>query len=142
MYVCPKSMWPAVKAMLHSVYDQPDADGVNAQFDRLLDYVEDKLPAAHAHLDAARADILAFIGFPDGLWAQISSNNPNEHLNRGESVDAPTPSASSPTATRSSASSAPSLRNRLTNGPRDAATSASTSSRKAVSPSSPAPETK
>mgnify|MGYP002651518882 CR=1 FL=1 len=25
MAVCPKSMWPAVKAMLHSVYDQPTA---------------------------------------------------------------------------------------------------------------------
>ena len=82
MSVTPKSMWPAVKAMLHSVYDQPDADAVHAQFDRLLDYVEDKLPAAHAHLDAARADILAFTGFPDGLWAQIWSNNPNERLNR------------------------------------------------------------
>ncbi len=82
MSVCPKSMWPAVKAMLHSVYDQPDAISVHAQFDRLLDYVEDKLPAAHAHLDAARADILAFTEFPDGLWAQIWSNNPNERLNR------------------------------------------------------------
>ena len=82
MSVCPKSMWPAVKAMLHSVYDQPDAASVHAQFDRLLDYVEDKLPAAHAHLDAARADILAFTEFPDGLWAQIWSNNPNERLNR------------------------------------------------------------
>ncbi|WP_206477259.1 IS256 family transposase [Microbacterium sp. KRD172] len=82
MSVCPKSMWPAVKAMLHSVYDQPDGASVNAQFDRLLDYVEDKLPAAHAHLDAARADILAFTEFPDGLWAQIWSNNPNERLNR------------------------------------------------------------
>lgn len=40
----PKSMWPAVKAMLHSVYDQPDAAAVHAQFDRLLDYVKDKLP--------------------------------------------------------------------------------------------------
>jgi len=82
MSVTPKSMWPAVKAMLHSVYDQPDADAVNAQFDRLLDYVEDKLPAAFEHLDGARADILAFTGFPDGLWAQIWSNNPNERLNR------------------------------------------------------------
>ncbi len=50
--------------MLHSVYDQPDADSVNAQFDRLLDYVDDKLPDAHEHLDTARADILAFTGFP------------------------------------------------------------------------------
>ena len=82
MSVTPKSLWPAVKAMLHSVYDQPDADSVNAQFDRLLDYVDTKLPDAHDHLDAARADILAFTGFPEGLWQQIWSNNPNERLNR------------------------------------------------------------
>ncbi len=82
MSVTPKTMWPAVKAMLHSVYDQPDAKSVHAQFDRLLDYVEDKLPDAHDHLDAARADILAFTGFPEGLWQQIWSNNPNERLNR------------------------------------------------------------
>lgn len=82
MSVTPKSMWPAVKAMLHSVYDQPDAASVNAQFDRLLDYVDGKLPAAFEHLDNARADILAFTGFPDGLWQQIWSNNPNERLNR------------------------------------------------------------
>jgi putative transposase len=82
MSVTPKSLWPAVKAMLHSVYDQPDADSVNAQFDRLLDYVDTRLPDAHDHLDAARADILAFTGFPEGLWQQIWSNNPNERLNR------------------------------------------------------------
>ncbi len=82
MSVTPKSMWPAVKAMLHSVYDQPDADSVHAQFDRLLDYVDGKLPDAHEHLDTARADILAFTQFPDGLWQQIWSNNPNERLNR------------------------------------------------------------
>lgn len=82
MSVTPKSIWPAVKAMLHSVYDQPDADSVNAQFDRLLDYVDGKLPDVHEHLDAARADILAFTGFPEGLWQQIWSNNPNERLNR------------------------------------------------------------
>lgn len=82
MAVTPKTMWPAVKAMLHSVYDQPDAAAVQAQFDRLLDYVEEKVPAAYEHLDAARADILAFRAFPEGLWQQIWSNNPNERLNR------------------------------------------------------------
>ena len=45
MSICPKSMWPAVKAMLHSVYDQPDATAVHAQFDRLIDYVSGNLPA-------------------------------------------------------------------------------------------------
>ena len=82
MSVTPKSMWPAVKAMLHSVYDQPDAAAVTAQFDRLLDYVDAKLPDVHDHLDTARADILAFTGFPTDVWTQIWSNNPTERLNR------------------------------------------------------------
>jgi putative transposase len=82
MSVTPKSMWPAVKAMLHSVYDQPDRPSVQAQFDRLLDYVDGKLPEVHDHLDTARADILAFTEFPKDVWTQIWSNNPAERLNR------------------------------------------------------------
>lgn len=82
MSVTPKSMWPAVKAMLHSVYDQPTASDVHAQFDRTLDYVAEKLPAVAEHLEAARSDILAFTDFPKDIWAQIWSNNPNERLNR------------------------------------------------------------
>ena len=82
MAVTPKSMWPAVKAMLHSVYDQPDAPAVQAQFDRLLDYVGEKLPAVAEHLADAREDILAFTGFPKDVWTQIWSNNPAERLNK------------------------------------------------------------
>jgi transposase-like protein len=82
MSVCPKSAWPGVKALLHSVYDQPDAEAVNAQFDKLIDTVTNPLPAVAEHLDAARADILAFTAFPKELWRQIWSNNPNERLNK------------------------------------------------------------
>jgi putative transposase len=82
MSICPKSTWPGVKAMLHSVYDQPDTAAVNAQFDKLIDAVTGPLPAVAAHLDAARADILAFTAFPKELWRQIWSNNPNERLNK------------------------------------------------------------
>jgi len=82
MSATPKIMWPAVKAMLHSVYDQPTAEDVHSQFDRTLDYVTEKLPAVAEHLEAARADILAFTTFPKDIWAQIWSNNPNERLNR------------------------------------------------------------
>ena len=82
MGVTPKGMWPAVKAMLHSVYDQPDAAAVHAQFDRLLDYVDGKLPEVHDHLDRARADLLSFTAFPKEIWTQIWSNNPTERLNK------------------------------------------------------------
>jgi transposase-like protein len=82
MSVCPKTAWPAVKTMLHSVYDQPDGKAVHAQFDKLLDSVGDKLPGVAKHLDTARADVLAFTTFPKELWRQIWSNNPNERLNR------------------------------------------------------------
>ena len=82
MSVCPKSAWPAVKTMLHSVYDQPDAKAVHAQFDKLLDAMSEQLPAVAEHLDGARADVLAFTAFPKELWRQVWSNNPNERLNK------------------------------------------------------------
>ena len=82
MSVCPKPAWPGVKAMLHSVYDQPDAEAVHAQYDKMLDTLTDTLPAVAEHLDAARADVLAFTAFPKELWRQIWSNNPNERLNK------------------------------------------------------------
>jgi putative transposase len=82
MSATPKSAWGWVKALLHSVYDQPDAASVHAQFDRVLDTLSEKLPPVAEHLDAARADVLAFTGFPKAIWRQIWSNNPQERLNR------------------------------------------------------------
>ncbi len=82
MAATPKASWPWVRALLHSVYDQPDAASVHAQFDRVLDALADKLPTVAEHLDAARADVLAFTAFPKELWRQIWSNNPQERLNR------------------------------------------------------------
>jgi transposase-like protein len=82
MAVCPKSSWPWVRALLHSVYDQPDAASVHAQFDRVLDALADKLPKVAEHLESARADVLAFTAFPKEVWRQIWSNNPQERLNR------------------------------------------------------------
>ena len=82
MAATPKASWPWVKTLLHSVYDQPDATSVHAQYDRLTDAIAAKLPKVAAHLDAARADVLAFTSFPKELWRQIWSNNPQERLNR------------------------------------------------------------
>jgi putative transposase len=82
MSITPKSSWPWVRTLLHSVYDQPDTDAVHAQFDRVIDALATKLPKVADHLEAARGDVLAFTAFPKQIWRQIWSNNPQERLNR------------------------------------------------------------
>ncbi len=82
MAACPKSSWPWVRALLHSVYDQPDATSVHAQFDHVLKALADKLPKVAEDLEQARADVLAFTAFPKEVWRQIWSNNSSERLNR------------------------------------------------------------
>jgi putative transposase len=78
----PKSAQPWVLTLLRTVFDQPDAVEVRAQFDRVVDALEAKFPAAAEHLDAARDDLLAFTAYPRELWRQIWSNNPQERLNK------------------------------------------------------------
>ena len=82
MSITPKTSWPWVRTMLHSIYDQPDAPSVHAHFDRVIDALGTKLPDVAGHLETAREDILAFAAFPKEIWRQIWSNNPNERLNR------------------------------------------------------------
>jgi putative transposase len=82
MAITPKISWPWVKTLLHSVFDQPDAESVAAQYDRIIDALSDKLPKVAAHLDEARPDLLAFTAFPKQIWRQIWSNNPQERLNK------------------------------------------------------------
>jgi transposase-like protein len=78
----PKSAQPWVLTLLRTIFDQPDAAEVHAQFQRVVDALAAKFPAAAEHLDAARADLLAFTAFPRELWRQIWSNNPQERLNK------------------------------------------------------------
>jgi putative transposase len=78
----PKSAQPWVATLVRTIFDQPDAAEVRAQFDRVIDMIEPKYPAAASHLDEARADLLAFTSFPYEIWRQIWSNNPQERLNK------------------------------------------------------------
>ncbi|MGI5128235.1 transposase [Pseudonocardia sp. CA-107938] len=82
MAATPTASWPWVRALLHSVYDQPDAASVHAQFDRILDAVTDKLPKLAEHLDDARADVLAFTGFPQPDLAPRSGRTLQRATNR------------------------------------------------------------
>jgi transposase-like protein len=56
---------------------------MHAQFDRILDPLADKLPRVAEHLEAARADVLAFTAFPQKVRRQIWSNS---HSERGSTA--------------------------------------------------------
>src|SRR2546421_4750207 len=78
----PKSAQPWVATMVRTIFDQPDAASVRAQFGRVVEAIEARFPDAATHLDEARDDLLAFTGFPHEIWRQIWSNNPQERLNK------------------------------------------------------------
>src|SRR5690348_999319 len=77
-----KSSQPWVATLVRTIFDQPDAAEVHAQFGRVVTALEAKLPAAAAHLSAAEADLLAFTAVPREIWRQIWSSNPQERLNK------------------------------------------------------------
>jgi transposase-like protein len=78
----PKSAQPWVATMVRTIFDQPDAASVHAQYGRVVEAIEARFPDAATHLDDAREDLLAFAAFPHEVWRQIWSNNPQERLNK------------------------------------------------------------
>jgi putative transposase len=76
MAVTPKSSSPWVRILPHSVFDQPDAQSVVAQYDRVLDTLTDELPEVAEHLDATRADSLASTAFPRPICAKSGPTIP------------------------------------------------------------------
>lgn len=78
----PKSAQPWVLTLLRTIFDQPDAGEVHAQFQRVVDALEAKFPKVAEYLAAARDDLLSFTAFPREIWKNIWSNNPQERLNK------------------------------------------------------------
>jgi transposase-like protein len=78
----PKSAGPFVATLVRSIFAQPDADAVWAQFHRVVEQLTERFPDAAAMLSDAGEDILAFTTFPQTHWKQIWSNNPQERLNK------------------------------------------------------------
>ncbi|HEY8803379.1 MAG TPA: IS256 family transposase [Candidatus Dormibacteraeota bacterium] len=78
----PKSAQQMVAATIRTVFAQPDAAAAREQWRRVADTFRGRFLRLAELLDAAEADVLAYLAFPPGHWRQIWSNNPLERLNK------------------------------------------------------------
>jgi transposase-like protein len=78
----PKAAQAMVATLVRTIFTQPDATQVKAQFNRVVDQLQSQFPATAEFLVDAEADLLAFSSFPSEHWKQTWSNNPQERLNK------------------------------------------------------------
>jgi putative transposase len=78
----PKADSEMVAAAIRTIFAQPSAEAVAAQFDRIVATLEPKFPVVAGMLVDARDDLLQFSGFPIEHWRKIWSTNPLERLHR------------------------------------------------------------
>ena len=78
----PKGAAEMVLAAIRTIFAQPDPAAIARTWDEVADNLADQFPAVAEMLVDARADVLAFTGFPPAHWRKIWSTNPLERLNR------------------------------------------------------------
>ena len=78
----PKRAQGLVATLVRSAFAQPTAKEVWAQHQRVIDELSHRFPAAAQMLEEAGEEILTFTAFPESVWRQIWSNNPQERANR------------------------------------------------------------
>ena len=78
----PAKQRTAVAAMLKTIFAQDTKAEAQAQWDAVADALREKTPKLGAMMDASRDDVLAYMDFPKEHWAQISSTNPLERVNK------------------------------------------------------------
>ena len=78
----PKSAQPWVATMVRTIYQQPSAEEMHSQIDRVVDQPSERFPEASSTLAEGGADVLSVTGFPGAHRKQVWSNNPQERLNK------------------------------------------------------------
>jgi putative transposase len=78
----PKSSGEMVAAAIRTIFAQPDATHVAAQFDEITTMLRRQFPVVADMLQDAREDLLAFSAFPVAHWRKIWSTNPLERLHK------------------------------------------------------------
>lgn len=78
----PKAAQQLVAATIRTVFAQPTAEAARQQWRQVADSFRARWPRLAALMDAADADVLAYLAFPAAHWRQIWSTNPLERLNK------------------------------------------------------------
>jgi putative transposase len=78
----PKASAEMVAAAIRTIFAQPDAHHVAAQFDEVIAMLERQFPTVASMLTDAREDLLAFAAFPVAHWRKLWSTNPLERLHK------------------------------------------------------------
>lgn len=73
---------PAVIAMIKTIFAQETAEAAHQQWEQVADACREKFPKLAGMMDSSRDDVLAYMAFPKEHWAQISSTNPLERVNK------------------------------------------------------------
>ncbi|WP_257183680.1 IS256 family transposase [Corynebacterium cystitidis] len=78
----PKSQWPTLSAMFHTIFQQENDKQVWKQAQEVVTFCQDKFPDVADYLEESLPEILEFTNTPKAVWTKIWSNNPTERLNR------------------------------------------------------------
>lgn len=78
----PKGMQQLVAASIRTAFVQPTPEAARAQWRQVADGFRARWPRLADLLDAAEADVLAYLAFPPAHWRQLWSTNPLERLNK------------------------------------------------------------
>ena len=70
-----------VAAFIGTAFVQDDTEAATKQWPAVADQLRPKVPKLAAFMDAAEADVLAFMSFPKDHRSKIHSINPLERLN-------------------------------------------------------------
>jgi putative transposase len=73
---------PAVVAMLKTIFAQESAEAAHEQWYHVADALRERYEKLAVMMDGSREEVLAYMAFPKEHWAQISSTNPLERVNK------------------------------------------------------------
>ena len=73
---------PAVVAMLKTIFAQESAEAAHEQWQHVADALRERYEKLAIMMDSSREEVLAYVAFPKEHWAQISSTNPLERVNK------------------------------------------------------------